>query len=77
MIIIDREWNPGKEDQATGRIDRLGQTRDTTIHTFEVENSVDTWMAGLISEKADLIEGFETEAKIRQSAFDALRNGEM
>lgn len=77
MVIIDREWNPGKEDQAMGRTDRIGQTRDTTVHMFQVENSVDTWLDGLIEEKKDLIAGFEGEAKVYQSAYDALRNGEM
>ncbi len=77
MVILDREWNPGKEGQAIGRIDRLGQTKETTVHTVMVENTVDTWMAGLISEKADMIAGFESEQSFYQKAFDALRNGEM
>jgi SNF2 family DNA or RNA helicase len=77
MILLDREWNPGKEDQAKGRIDRLGQRRESTIHVLAVERSVDTWLASLIDEKRDIIGGFESEQQVFQSAFDALREGEI
>jgi SNF2 family DNA or RNA helicase len=77
MTILDKEWNPGRQSQAEGRIDRLGQTKETQIDNIVVANSVDTWMQALIDEKRDLIAGFETEASVMQRAYDALRNGEM
>lgn len=77
MILLDREWNPGKEDQAKGRIDRIGQTRDSTIHVLSVERSVDTWLDALIQEKREIIGGFESQQQVFQSAYDALRDGEM
>lgn len=77
LIMLDLEWNPGKEDQAAGRIDRMGQTRETTLHKILVEPSVDKWMQTLIEEKRELIGGFESQAGLMQKAYDALRNGEM
>lgn len=77
MIILDREWNPGRESQAIGRVDRLGQTKPAQIHFIEVEQSVDTWLRNLIAEKADMISGFEENADAFRSAFEALRKGEM
>jgi SNF2 family DNA or RNA helicase len=77
MIILDEEWNPGRQSQAYGRIDRLGQTRETTIHTIRVENSVDTWMAGLLEEKLDLVSGFEDTANMYRKMFDDLRKGNL
>lgn len=77
MVLLDREWNPAKEDQAIGRIDRLGQTQDTETHIITVENTVDSWMAKLIDAKGQLVEGFEDNAKLFQAAWDALRSGEM
>lgn len=77
MIILDEEWNPGRQSQAYGRIDRLGQTRETTIHTIRVEHSVDTWMAGLLEEKSDLVSGFENTANMYRKMFDDLRKGEL
>lgn len=77
MIMIDRQWNPGKEGQAIGRMQRLGQTKDTYVHHLAVGNSVDTWLARIIEEKAELIDGFESRAELMQSAYDALRSGDM
>jgi SNF2 family DNA or RNA helicase len=77
MIILDEEWNPGKVDQAYGRIDRIGQTKETTVHVLRVQKSVDTWMAGIIAEKAEMIEGFETQQSLAQDMLDKIRSGEM
>lgn len=77
MIILDEEWNPGKQSQAYGRIDRLGQTRETTIHTIRVEKTADQWMADLIQEKTDMIDGFETQASLFQKMVDGLKNGDL
>lgn len=77
MILIDREWNPGRESQAIGRMDRLGQTKDTYVHHLVVGGSVDSWMADLIHRKADMIGGFEDEAAAWKLALEAMRNGDM
>lgn len=75
MIILDEKWNPATMSQAYGRIDRIGQTRDTTIHTFRVEPSIDTWMAALIAEKGNMIEGFEHSADMVRDMYQAMRDG--
>ena len=77
MFILDEKWNPAYMTQAYGRIDRLGQTRDTTIHTYRIEDSIDEWMAALIATKGDMINGFEASADLMRDMYDALRNGEL
>ena len=72
MIILDEEWNPGKVDQAYGRIDRLGQTDETTVHLLRVKKTVDVWMSSLIQQKADMIAGFETHTDLQQQLTDIL-----
>lgn len=59
MIIPDREWNPGKEDQAQGRVQRLdgGQS---IVHRITVPKTVATYMDNLMDEKAAMIGGFES-----------------
>lgn len=74
-IFLDEEWNPGKEDQAGGRTDRMGQTEETTVHILRVENTIDEWMAQLIEEKAAMIEGFELHADLQQQLWDIIRKG--
>lgn len=77
MIILDEEWSPAKMQQAYGRIDRLGQTRETTIHTIRVEKTVDDWMAKLIEEKLDMTSKYEEQQQMWQATYEAIRKGEM
>lgn len=77
MFILDEKWNPAYMTQAYGRIDRLGQTRDTTINTYRVEDTIDEWMAALIATKGDMINGFEQSADVMRDMYQALRDGEL
>jgi SNF2 family DNA or RNA helicase len=61
-ILLDREWNPSKEDQAEGRTNRIGQTEKSTVHIIEVEGSIDEGISALIQQKSEIITGFEGEA---------------
>ncbi len=64
MILTDEEWNPGKEDQAIKRISRIGQTENTIIDILRVNNSIDTWLAGLIADKRNLVDNFNDQNEI-------------
>jgi SNF2 family DNA or RNA helicase len=69
-IILDEEWNPGKRDQAYARTDRIGQTKDTTVHVLRATSEelsahgvmlIDDFMADLMSQKENIVEGFEQQ----------------
>lgn len=60
VIMIDDEWNPGMEDQAIGRIDRLNSVDQANVHIFRVNRTIDKFMADLIEQKKQLTEGFES-----------------
>lgn len=77
MVILDYEWNPGKRDQAYGRIRRIGQMEKSIVHTLEVEKTVDTWMREIIEFKEDIIQGFESSIDIVQRVYDALESDEI
>jgi SNF2 family DNA or RNA helicase len=76
MIMIDEIWNPGRMDQAFGRIDRMGQTKETTVHVLRVQGSVDSWMRALIKGKQDMIDGFEDNINLVDEFKKALLEGE-
>lgn len=61
VILLDDEWNPGMEDQAIGRIDRLNSVDQANVHIFRVKKSIDEFMEAIIEEKRKLTEGFESE----------------
>lgn len=78
MILLDMEWNPGKEEQALKRIARIGQTEETFVHVLNVVPSIDTWMRGLIETKREMISGFEVEQESFQNQFlRSLRAGDL
>jgi SNF2 family DNA or RNA helicase len=62
-VVLDREWNPGKEDQAFGRTNRFGQTEGTTVHIIEVEGTIDDGIREIIKFKSDIINGLDVSAK--------------
>ena len=59
LVVLDEEWNPGKNNQAYDRINRIGQKRDTQVHILRLAESMDEWMAELVSQKANEINGFD------------------
>jgi SNF2 family DNA or RNA helicase len=76
IIVLDEEWNPGKEGQAFGRVNRIGQTEASAVHIVRMNNTVDSWLAGIIEEKRDMTNTFNG-AMDKQAALEALKKGEM
>lgn len=72
-IFLDREWNPAKEDQAAGRIQRIGQENETTVFILHARGTIDGWMRRLVSNKAEMIEGFENAAEVARELLEAIR----
>jgi SNF2 family DNA or RNA helicase len=66
MIILDEEWNPGKNQQAYKRISRIGQTEETHIWIPRLEKSIDIWMKQLNDKKLALVEGFNNEVDLQK-----------
>lgn len=79
VIRLDPPWNPGTGNQADARARRMDSIAERIhIHDIRVESTVDTWMARILSDKAAIISGFDTEATdIYRKAWQALQDGEM
>jgi SNF2 family DNA or RNA helicase len=54
-VIMDPHFNGAQDDQAAARVDRIGQTRETTIRRLVLANSVDSDMLTLQGVKSDRI----------------------
>lgn len=68
MILYDRFWNPGNDDQATGRIDRLNSVDQATVHLPQVSNTIDDYMVELIDGKRNIVSDFR-DASQQQSSL--------
>lgn len=40
-MICDPWWNPSHEEQAIGRVHRIGQTQDVNVYRFIMKNSIE------------------------------------
>jgi SNF2 family DNA or RNA helicase len=58
MIMLDSEWSYGREEQATDRVHRIGQTEDITIHKILMGGTIDAWLDEIVQAKKDMTEGF-------------------
>jgi SNF2 family DNA or RNA helicase len=55
VIHYDRWWNSAKEEQATDRVHRIGQTRGVQVIKFITKGTLEEKIAALISEKRALL----------------------
>lgn len=60
MIILDREWSPGKEEQMLDRLRRLDSKLSTMVHILHCEGTATELMDAIIDEKHQMLGGFES-----------------
>ena len=65
VIHYDRWWNPAKEQQATDRVHRIGQSRGVQVFKLVVKETIEEYIHELIERKRRLFEGIigATEAE--------------
>jgi SNF2 family DNA or RNA helicase len=56
VIHYDRWWNPAREDQATDRVHRIGQSRGVQVFKLVTKHTIEEDIHALISKKRRLIE---------------------
>jgi len=57
VIHYDRWWNPAKENQATDRVHRIGQSRGVQVFKMVCKNTIEEHIHRLIEKKLGLMEG--------------------
>lgn len=79
VIHYSLEWNPAKEDQATARAWRRGQTRPVTVHRLFYVESIDEAIVERLAKKRDLFDQViepteaEGEGELNELLASALR----
>jgi SNF2 family DNA or RNA helicase len=68
-IHFDRWWNPAKENQATDRLHRFGQTRGVQVFKLQMKNTVEDRIAQIIESKIQLSDTLIEESAATLKAF--------
>ncbi len=73
VFHMNPSWNPAKTDQATFRVTRPGQTKETVIHHLYYINTIEERMLDLVSQKREISEAAleiaEAEAEIHENSL--------
>lgn len=75
VIHYDRWWNPAKENQATDRVHRMGQSRGVQVFKMVTTHTIEEHIHQLIEKKLGLIErvvGFDEQNHIKSFSRDDL-----
>jgi hypothetical protein len=56
VLFAERWWRPSDEEQAEDRVYRIGQGRPVNIYYLHAPESIDAYMADIVSRKRDLAE---------------------
>jgi SNF2 family DNA or RNA helicase len=75
VIHYDRWWNPAKENQATDRVHRIGQTRGVQVFKLVTMGTVEERIDALIAQKGKLAEdilGQDDEHLLKKLSRDQL-----
>ena len=68
VIHYDRWWNPAKENQATDRVHRIGQSRGVQVFKMVTKNTIEEHIHALIEKKVFLAEqaiGYDDQSQIK------------
>jgi SNF2 family DNA or RNA helicase len=67
LLMIEREWNPGKEQQAMDRIRRLDSTYDTIVHVLHCKGTATDLIDAIQDQKLAIVEGFEADVNLAEA----------
>lgn len=73
MVLMDREWNSGKEKQAVNRIRRLDSKHDTIVHILHCEDTATELIDKLILMKDQMLDEFEGKVNLIEEMRKFLR----
>ncbi len=68
VILMEPQWKPTAEEQAIGRVHRMGQTETVVVHRILARESVDERMLELLSGKREEFEAYARPSAIRDAS---------
>jgi SNF2 family DNA or RNA helicase len=75
VIHYDRWWNPAKENQATDRVHRIGQSRGVQVLKMVTPHTIEEHIHRIIEKKMGLTEkviGFDDQSEMKSLSREDL-----
>lgn len=75
VIHYDRWWNPAKENQATDRVHRIGQSRGVQVFKMVTKHTIEEHIHAMIERKLSLLHdiiGYDDEQQCKQFSREEL-----
>ncbi|MCM3659631.1 DEAD/DEAH box helicase [Georgenia satyanarayanai] len=72
VVITEPQLVPAVEDQAIGRVHRMGQQRPVQVHRLLTEDSVDERIEELLAGKRQVFDAYAGESSLAQAALGAV-----
>mmetsp|Transcript_29275 Transcript_29275/g.113519 ORF Transcript_29275/g.113519 Transcript_29275/m.113519 type:complete len:798 (+) Transcript_29275:949-3342(+) len=75
VIILDPWWNPAVEEQAIGRVHRIGQDKKVYVKRYVVKDSVEERLLDVQRMKQELVNGVveQTPAEAREARLEEIK----
>lgn len=66
-LIIEREWNPGKEEQMIDRVRRLDSKLETIVHILHCAGTATELIDAIQEQKKNLLDGFQADVDLAEA----------
>ena len=76
LLFVEREWNPAAEEQAEGRLHRIGQANSVLVFYLAAQGTMDAHLARLVDEKrkvfTSVVGGTDIETLVRKELLEVM-----
>jgi len=77
LLSVEREWNPAAEEQAEGRLHRIGQNNAVVVYYLAASGTMDAQLAKLVEEKRkvfhEIIGDADIETLVRTQLLEVMK----
>lgn len=67
ILCVERQWNPGKEEQTIDRLRRIDSKFNSIVHLLHVPGTATDLIDAIQEQKKQMLEGFEADVNLQEA----------
>jgi SNF2 family DNA or RNA helicase len=67
LLMIEREWNPGKEEQAMDRLRRIDSDYESIVHMLHCKGTATELIDAIQEQKKQMLDGFQADVDLAEA----------